>query len=229
MTTYVWPADWGVAAFSMSVQTNTRAFAGPYTATLQILDLTGERWIVSLETEPRTSLKLAGQREAFFDRLRGPVNRIGLWNLARPVPLGTLRDGAPIPVVNGSLAAVSVVNGSGTAVTVVGGTAVVSAAVAKGASFLPVTHIAGRTVEAGDMLGIGVGGQLVRSMTTVVFDGAGNAVIEIYPRVRNDVPANTPLVWNKPMATFAVKSDSVPVVHRPGLHEGTSLELIETT
>jgi hypothetical protein len=34
-------------------------------------------------------------------------------------------------------------------------------------------------------------------------------------------------VINRPTATFEVRGEGVPVVHRPGMHEGSALELIE--
>jgi len=227
MTTFAWPANWGVSAFSMRVKPNTRTFIGPYTSTVQTLDLTGEKWVASIETTPGIDPDVAGAQEAFFDRLRGPVHRIALWNLKRPVPRGTLRDGVPISVVNTALSPLTVVNGTGAPLTVIGGTPMLSASVARGASLLPVSHVPGRTVNAGDMVGVGIGGQLVRAMANAVFDGAGNATIEVNPRMRNDVPVGTVLVWDKPTANFMLQSDGVPVVHRPGMREGSSVELME--
>lgn len=225
MTTYTWPG-WCVNRWEMRVVPNTRVFTGPYTPSVQTLDFLGERWSVSFDLVPGNSRDEAGEREAFFDRLYGPVHRISLWNLARPRPRGTFGAGQTINVVNGSLAPVSVVNGLLQPVTVVGGTAVISVAASKGASTVTIQHIAGRTLKAGDMLGFG--GQLVRVLVATTFNGSGVSVVEFAPRLRAALPAGTVVVYDKPTATFALRAEGVPVVQRPGMHEGSTLELIET-
>jgi hypothetical protein len=226
MATFTWPG-FEIQWFEMSVKPNFRVYANAFNASAQAIDLTGERWQVSLATAPgASSAASGGALEAFIDQLLGPVNRVSLWNLARPVPRGTLRDGAAINVVNGSAAAVSVVNGSAAAVSVVSGTPVVAAALSVGASSATLRTFSGRTVEAGDMLGIG--GQLVRAKTTVTADGSGNLAIEFLPRLRAAVAAFTVVVWNRPTATFMLKGDGVPITWRPGFYEGTSADFIET-
>lgn len=42
MTTYAWPG-WKVNRFEMRVLPNLRTFTGPYTPTVQVIDLLGER------------------------------------------------------------------------------------------------------------------------------------------------------------------------------------------
>lgn len=225
MTTYAWPG-WEVSRFEMRVVPNTRVFVGPYTPTVQVTDLLGERWHISLDTTPGISQIAGAAREAFFDRLRGPVNRISMWNLRNPIPQGTLRDGATAAVVNGSLAAVSVVNASLAAVTVVYGTPVLDAALAQLASTATINHIAGRTLLAGDT--IGINGQVVRLMADATANGGGQLAIEFYPRMRSAVAAGSVVTWNRPTATFMLSADGVPTVWRPQMYEATSLDLIET-
>lgn len=225
MTTYAWPA-WCVNRFEMRVRPNVLIFTGPYTPSVQALDLLGERWYVSFDTVPGNSRAEAGDREAFWDRLLGPVNRIALWNIARPLPLGTMRGGGVVNVVNGALAAVTVVNGALQPVTVVyGGPSLITAAV-QGANTITMRGQAGRTLRAGDMLGIGQ--QLVRVMAPVVFDGSSSATVEFLPRLRTAIPAYTEVIYDKPTATFALMADGVPTVHRPVVYDGASVELIET-
>lgn len=225
MTTYAWPG-WCVNRWEMRIAPNYRVFTGPYTPSVQTIDFLGERWTVSFDLPVGNSRQEAGEREAFFDRLLGPVNRISLWNLSRPRPLGTFGSGQTINVVNGALAPVTVVNASLQVVTVVGGTAVLTAGAAKGANTMTIQHIAGRTLLPGDMLGIN--GQLVRVVAPVTFNGSGVGTVEFLPRLRNAVPAGAVIVYDKPTATFALKAEGVPVVHRPAMHEGSTLELIET-
>lgn len=224
MTTYTWPG-WCVNEFQMRVKPNVRVFSGPYTPSIQTLDFLGERWWMTFNTVPGVNQIDGGNREAFFDRLRGPVNRVRIWNLRRPVPLGTFRAGAIASVVNGALQPVTVVNAALQPVTVIYGTAVTATAASKGASTVTISHIAGRTLEAGDMLGLG--GQLVRVMARSVANGAGQMTVEFFPRLRNAFAANTEVQWDKPTAEFILQADGVPVVHRPGVYDGSTVDLIE--
>jgi len=225
MTTYAWPG-WCVNRFEMRVRPNVLTFTGPYTPSIQTLDLLGERWYVSFDTVPGNSRADAGDREAFWDRLLGSVHRVALWNLARPLPLGTMRGGGTVTVVNASLATVTVVNASLQVVTVIYGSPSLAADAAQGANTIGMRGQAGRTLRAGDMLGIGQ--QLVRVVAPVTFDGSSFATVEFLPRLRQAVAAYTPITYDKPTATFALVADGVPVAHRPAMYEGQTVEFIET-
>jgi hypothetical protein len=225
MSKFAWPASWGVQAFQMRVVPNVRAFRGPYTPTVQTIDLLGEVWLMSFDLPPGNDPIVAGEREAFFDRLLGPVNLIELWNLQRPVPLGTITSGGTVSVVNTALQPVQVVNSALQPVTVASRTPQTTSAAAKGADTVPIRNEPGRTLEPGDMLGLG--GQLVRVVTRAVFDANGVATVQFLPRLRKALPALTDVVINKPTAQFELRGEGVPVVHRPRMYEGSALELIE--
>lgn len=226
MTTYDWPSHWNVNAFEMRVMPNVRAFPNAFNPGVQVVDLLGERWSVMLDLTPVRSVAEGAEREAYFDRLRGPINRIALYNLRFPSPRGTLRNGTVANVVNASLAAVTVVNASLQVVTVIAGQPALATSIAQFATTATINHIAGRTLKAGDM--VGIGGQLVRVMTDAVADGAGQIAIEFYPRMRAAVAANTAVEWDRPTATFMLKADGVPTRWVPGFADAASLELIET-
>ena len=125
MTTYAWPG-WNVTRFEWHLMSNTRVFTGPYTPTVQTTDLLGERWGVRIDIAPTISSIEGAAREAFSNRLKGPVNRIALYHLRRPVPQGTMR-GAPV----------------------------LTSAVAQLANTASITTTAGATLLAGDMIGFG--------------------------------------------------------------------------
>lgn len=126
MSDYTWPAAWAPARFQMRVESNTRSFASPYTQGMQSIDLMADFWRVQIDMPPNIGALLGGQIEAFFDRLKGSVNRIVLWNLQRPVPLGSMR-GAPT----------------------------LSANALQFANTASVATVPGATLRAGDMVGIG--------------------------------------------------------------------------
>lgn len=128
MSDYNWPTGsaWLPRRFQMRTNSNTRTFSSPYTQGLQVVDLLADFWSATLDMSPGTDPKIGGQIEAFFDRLKGASNRIILWNLRRPAPLGTMRGSPTL----------------GAAVAQLANTATLSAA-------------AGSTLLAGDMIGFG--------------------------------------------------------------------------
>lgn len=90
--------------------------------------LPGARWVCSVNVPGDTVSHLVDRRqlEALKLQLRGGANRLLLWNLLTPVPLGTMRGA---PVVNGAVAA--------------------------GATSLAITNVPGTTLLRGDRLGVG--------------------------------------------------------------------------
>lgn len=225
-TTYDWPASFGVNMFEMRVVHNTRAFISPFTSTAQVLNYTGERWGVSLVLTPGNSVTDGAAREAFIDRLSGQANRVRLWNLRRPLPLGTIRDGG------GSAQWKTATNTNATWQTSAPAAATWSyvgptlyAAVAAGANLLPVARTPGTTIKAGDHLG--GGSQLFRAMTDYTFDSSGQALVEVQPRVRTALSISATITCTKPTGDFMLKSDGPGTSWRPGMYEGAALELIE--
>jgi hypothetical protein len=228
VTVYAWPdtAHFRASRFELRVMPNLRTFTGPYSQTTQVIDLLGERWVATVDLPPSNSTVNGAAREAFFDRLKGQAHQISMHHLRLLQPQGTLRDGAAISVVNGSAAAVSVVNGSSAAVTVIGGTPVVAYSVAQLANTCTIRCFAGKTVLAGDMLGIG--GQLVRVMADATADGNGALALEFQPRARAAWTPHQAVTWNKPTANFMLRAgDGVPFSWAPGMSSGASFDLIE--
>jgi hypothetical protein len=125
MTAYAWPG-WGVSAFELRIQPNTRQFVGPYTPNVQTLDFLGERWIAKMTIVPTVDSIVGAAYEAFWDRLKGPANQITLGHLKLSAPQGTMR-----------------------------GTPTLNASVAQLANTATLNATAGATLRAGDMLGIG--------------------------------------------------------------------------
>lgn len=226
MTTYAWPESFGVNMFEMRVAPNTRVFVSPFTGGAQVADFTGERWRVTVGLTPGISQQRAAAMEAFFDRLRGPLNSIALWNLRRPLPLGTIRDGGGAAQWKTSGAANVQWKTSGAANSNwTGGGPATYATMLQGSNILPVCRTPGTTIAAGDMLGCG--GQVFRSMDNYTVDANGQAAVEVLPRARADIPLRSAITCTKPTANFMLKSDGVPITHRPGMYDSTSLDLIE--
>lgn len=198
MSDYTWPSSPAFMArrFQMMVVANTRSFTSPYTQGMQVTDLLADYWAITMDLPPGTDPIIGGQIEAFFDRLKGAANRIVLWNLRRPAPLGTMR-----------------------------GTPTLSASAAQLANTASIQTTAGATLLAGDM--IGIGGQLVRSMTDTTANGSGVMSVEFAPRLRSAQSSGASVTWDKPTSTFVLTSNGAPVDWAPGMYSAPSIELRE--
>lgn len=228
MTVYAWPdlADWKASRFELRVVPNLRVHTGPYTPTVQVIDLLGERWAARIDLPPTENPINIAAREAYFDRLKGAAHQISLWHLKLRAPQGTLRDGGTVGITNTAGQALNVVNTVGGALSLVSGTPVLAFAVAQLANTASLRCAPGKTLRAGDPYGLA--GQLVRIMADATADGAGLMAIEFQPRARALWPAFSVGVWDRPTANFMLKSgDGVPTVWNPGFAEGASFELIE--
>lgn len=226
MTAYAWPG-WKVSRFEMRVIPNTRTFVGPYTPTVQVIDLLGERWQIILDLMPGIDPVQGAAQEAFFDRLKGPANQIIMGYLKRKLPQGTIRDGGGSAQwkTNTSTNATWQTNVPSAATwSYVGPT--LYAAVAQLSNQLPISRTPGTTIFAGDHFG--VGGQLFRAMANATADGSGQALVEVQPRTRTTFAISAGVTCTAPTANFMLKADGVPTVWRPGMFEGASFELIES-
>ena len=223
-TIYPWPA-WSPSRFEMRVIPNTRVFTGPYTPTTQVIDLLGERWQISMDLANDNDPILGAAREAFFDRLKGPANLIQIGYLRRPLPQGTLRDGGGAVQWKTSGLVNANWSGSGGAATWQSTGASLGAMTVQLANIIQINTTPGNTLLAGDHFGVGL--QLFRAMANATADTNGQLVVEVQPRVRTILPIGMPIVCTAPTANFMLKADGVPVVHRPGMYEGSTLDLIE--
>jgi hypothetical protein len=226
MAIYAWPFP--VCRFEMRILPNTRIFTGPYTPTTQVLDLLGERWMISLEIPPTDDvLQTVAAREAFFDRLKGSANWISMGHQVITAPLGTLDSGTAATWKNASAVTAVWKNASAVTATWNAGQPVLAADIAQLANTGTLRTISGRTYKAGSMFSIG--GQLVRLMADTVADGSGSMPIEFQPRARQFIAAGTAIVYSAPTATFILKpgTPNVPTSWTPGMADGATIELIE--
>lgn len=200
MSTYTWPqtAGWLPHRFEMRIVPNVFVFTSQYAKTTQAVDLLGERWRIVMDLPPDVSQAIGNAREAFFDRLKGPLNAISIGHQRNKAPQGTLR-----------------------------GSPTLSAALAQLDNIANIQTTAGATLLAGDLIGLGASGQLVRVMADATANGSGVISIEFMPRARAAVASGTAVVWNYPSASFRLVSDGVPVSWNPGMVDGSSIELIE--
>jgi hypothetical protein len=129
MATFTYPsaAEFVPSRFDFGIRAAVIVNVSRFTGAVERLEMPGSRWIASL-SYPVLAIggNAAGEREAFWSKIRGQANVVSMWHLVRPIPRGTMR-GSPI----------------------------ISTAVAQGATVLPITTTAGATLLAGDMIGAG--------------------------------------------------------------------------
>ncbi|MCR8961139.1 hypothetical protein M0765_026445 [Variovorax sp. S2] len=182
------------SAFTLRMQTNQRAFGSPFGGSEQVIDLLNDRWLISL-TLPNRLHADAARVEAFIASLRGMTNTVNLYHWVRKIPRGTLR-----------------------------GTPTVIATTPAGNPFLHVQAVAGQTVLAGDMLG--VGGLLLQVKDDATADGSGFLVVNIANRLRRQIAAGTAVIWDRPTAPFRLSSPSA-VQYIPGYAPEVSMDFVE--
>jgi hypothetical protein len=94
-------------AFTFGLRSKTETLKSPLNKTVQTIELPGPRWSFNFSYQglPEADSALL---QSFIARMRGRTNRLMLHNIARPIPLGTMRGS---PLVNGAhLGGVDVVN-----------------------------------------------------------------------------------------------------------------------
>ena len=225
MSTLTWPVGWGVSGFELRIMPNTRSFVSPYNGGTQVLDLGGERWRAIVTLPLARSLDEGLQREAFFDQLAGGVNKLALWHLRTPRPRGTAFTGALVAWAITDGASPWPVTNSGSPWLITDGAPVIKANVLAGSNACVLQTLSGRTVEAGDM--IGIAGELKRVLITSAADGAGSLSLTFAPRARADWLAySTAITTTQPTATFQILGE-VPTSWAPGTVSGASFELAE--
>lgn len=228
MTTYAWPEAWGANRFEMRVQPNERVFRSVFNpASAQVVDAGGDYWVASLSIPAGIYASKGAEVEAFLNRLRGSQNFLSLYHLRRPVPRGTMRDG---------VVATWFTTSSGTAVwsTVSAGTAtwsaqdpVLASAVPQFATSATIACTPGKTLLAGDLIGI-PNGQTVQVLADATANGSGFMAIEFAPSARSALEANSHVYWDRPAVSFRLRDGAAPpVTWRPGMYESITLDLVE--
>lgn len=229
MTAIAWPAgrDWEATRFEMRVMPNVRSFSSPLSpSSTQVVDLGGDYWMASLDLGPVKTSAQAAEREAFFDRLNGGTNTVLLWHLKRPVPRGTMGDGTAATWSTTVPSTATWSTSGALTATWFASQPHLAAAVAAGATSLVIQTIAGRTLLAGDQVGV-VNGQCLRNMADATADGAGLLTVEVRPAVRSALGIYSAVTFNRPTVSFRVNGE-VPVTYRPGYAEAISIDLIES-
>lgn len=145
----------------------------------------------------------AGLWKATLLKLKGQVNQFEMWDVRRPVPLGTMR-----------------------------GTMTLAAGSAQSATSLVISAGVGQastTLLQGDylQLGSGVTQQVVMVMDDATADGSGDITVTIESPLRNAFSLGESVTWNKPKALFRRVESDTNWNYEPFIARGFGLTLIE--
>lgn len=181
MTTFAWPTDGSlpIAELQLMKSDNTFMFTSVLSGDISTLSVPGARWGwgVSFGEHPYS---VRAKIEAFLARLNGSEHRVSMFDVARPVPTGTI-----------SLSGIT----AGT------GAQFVESIALSGCG-------AGATLKAGDWLRLTLSNgltQLVMCAADASADGSGNMTMEFRPALRWAVTAASAVVVDKPTGLFIMR------------------------
>lgn len=143
-----------------------------------------------------------GAWQALLLQLRGRANQLALWNKGREQPCGTMRG------------------------------VMTMAAAAQGATAMTITAAgqAGKTLLAGDYLGVGAGltQQVVMVVADATANGSGVVAVATEPALRNAFAPGSGVTWYRPCALFRRKDSTSKWEYEPGgVVRGMMIDLLE--
>lgn len=134
-------------------------------------------------------------------QLRGKTNQIALWNFGKPQPLGTMRGVMTLGA------------------TVQGATSLIITASGQ----------AGKTLLAGDFLGVGSGltQQVVMVCADALSNGSGVITVTTEPALRNSFASGAGVTWYRPCALFRRKDSAASWEMAPGVTTVSVMSFLE--
>lgn len=148
-----------------------------------------------------SSLKRPELWQAVMMQLRGRTNQLQLWNFGRPVPKGTMRG------------------------------AMTASAASMGVTSMTITAAGqgGKTLLAGDYLGVGAGvtQQVVMLIADATANASGVITISFEPALRNALSGGAVVTWDRPKALFRRTDSKTGWDYEPGTVKPMSISLLE--
>lgn len=133
------------------------------------------RWIAGIKSPDRMTESQAALWTAMAIQLRGRINHLALYDVVRPVPVGTMRGSLTLNGTHaGGSATLSITGGAGQA---------------------------GTTLKAQDWLqiGAGVGSHFCMVTADATANGSGVISVNIEPPLRAQITSGVVVAWNQPL------------------------------
>lgn len=192
-----------VSKWTFGQKTYDFSFENSSSGAQQVVVAGPSRWMVTMGYEVNLKPLQAATWRALVLGLKGRANRLALYDIANPVPQGTMRG----------------------AMTTVG-------ALAAGANSMTINAPgqATKTLLSGDWLSIGSGNtkQLVHVQSEATSDASGNITVAFQPQLRYAQLTGATVVWNKPTAFFRRTDDTTQWEAQGPVHGGFNLQLLES-
>lgn len=167
----------------------------------QSIEVSAPLWETTISA-PTQYESTSGAWQTLVMSLKGQVNQLALYNIARPAPLGTMR-----------------------------GTMTLNAGAAQGATTLSIaaSEQNAKTLKQGDYLGLGSGTtqQVVVVMADATSNGSGVISVTIEPPIRNAFSSGAAITWDKPCALFRRSDSKSSWDYSSNLVDGFTLSLVE--
>lgn len=199
MTVYSFPTlSTGLTDFYLGQRSNVFVHASAPSGTVQTVEMPGARWTISL-TLDRLPLADARKMTAFLTKMRGQANRFTCHDISKPAPSGTMR---------GTLTVLNSVSQGAIACDLTGGPGQAS-----------------KTLLEGDF--IKIGDELKCIAANAVSDSLGNISVTFEPPLRKNFNSGTPVVWDKPTATFMLTRNDWQAHSHAQVHTSYSIDAVE--
>jgi hypothetical protein len=199
MAIITWSSTLGVAKSTWAQQRNDIDFRSSFGA--QAVEIAPPVWLVTLEFIPYLEVS-SGPVKSIGMQLRGKTNQLAMWDLGRPIPLGTVR-----------------------------GTIRLDADAAQGATTLSINTggQVGKTLLQGDYLGIGslLTQQVVMVVANATSDGSGIISVTVEPPLRTAFLSTEAITWNQPKALFRRVDSKFGWNYAGAVVDGFVLDMIE--
>lgn len=167
----------------------------------QTVEVGGPLWLCDIKVAPLLE-RDSGPWKSVIMQLRGQTNQLQMWDLRRPMPLGTMR-----------------------------GTFTLTALAAQGATSIAISAAgqASKTLRQGDLLQIGASAtqQVVMVTADATSDLSGNIVVSIEPALRNQFASLSSVVWDKPKALFRRVESEIKWDYSQRVTRGFEMSFIE--
>jgi len=188
--------------FLIQIRGNILVNVSPMNGSTQTVEMPGDRIVFTLMYGPHHSSDIAALR-AFWLRFRGQAHVLRLWNLAQPIPLGTLR-----------------------------GSPVLESAAVEGANSVVISGTGGSTLNVGDWIGITLSTSDLQTVEVVESSGTGTITVGINPPLRRSAADGATVVWQRPWVDCLLTSPpTIPhgkgSANQMGISDGFTIEAAE--
>lgn len=188
----------GPSTMEWGLESNTLRFESPLSGSVQTLERPGARWRCTMNFDRLTEDDSA-TLQAFLVSLRGQAGRFTIYNIARPIPRGTISG---TPLVNGA-------DQLGSSLTIDG-------------------FSSGDNFKAGDFFTVvTASGNELKMVTQDITESSGSMNVKFDPPLRQSPSDNSSIFTDYPTTTMMLTEDSIRWVIQAPVLSSFTIDCIE--